>query len=351
MKKATKILTVVVLLTLIFTLQTSNLQAQDIHFSQNYFTPLELNPANAGSEYDIRAGLNYRTQWASVTEPFVTMMASYDMNFKKSKTGFFAGGIHIFNDKAGDSKMNQTQANLAIAYHVYLNEKNTLGAGFQGGYFQRSINMSNLSWGSQYDGLRYDDQIASGESTDLSSVKAIDFSSGINWTYRKGERYMTGNDHMLLITGVSIQHINKPKTEYNDIINDPLYYRWIGHFNGIIGVPNSPISFLPSVVYLHQGSLNEIMVGANFGYKFKEASKYTGNMKGGTIGLGAQYRLKDAFVITSFIEIANYTVGVSYDLNTSDLSSASKSYGAFEVALRYVYPSPFAGSKNNARFR
>ncbi|MBI2281139.1 MAG: PorP/SprF family type IX secretion system membrane protein [Bacteroidetes bacterium] len=328
MKKITKFLIIAVVLTLNFELLTFNCSAQDIHFSQNYFTPLELNPANAGSEYDIRAGLNYRTQWGSVTEPFVTMMAGYDMNFKKSKTGFFAGGIHIFNDKAGDSKMNQTQANLAIAYHVYLNEKNTLGAGFQGGYFQRSIDMSNLTWGSQYDGLRYDNQIASGESTDVSSVKAIDFSSGINWTYRKGERYMTGNDHMLLITGVSIQHINNPKTEYNAIVDDPLYYRWIGHFNGIIGVPNSPISFI-----------------------FKEASKYTGNMKGGSIGLGGQYRLQDAFVITSFVEIANYTLGVSYDLNTSDLSSASKSYGAFEVALRYVYPSPFAGSKNNARFR
>ena len=41
----------------------NNCQAQDIHFSQTYFTPLELNPANAGAEFDLRAGLNYRTRW------------------------------------------------------------------------------------------------------------------------------------------------------------------------------------------------------------------------------------------------------------------------------------------------
>lgn len=345
----------ILLIVLIVNVQliVNNCQAQDIHFSQTYFTPLELNPANAGAEFDLRAGLNYRTQWGSVTEPFVTMMAGYDMNFKSSKpkVGYFAGGINVFNDKAGDSKMNQTQANLAVAYHLYLNDKNTLGAGIQGGYFQRAINMSSLTWGSQYDGQKYDSQIASGESVDVTSVKAIDFSSGLTWTYRKGERYMSGNDQVLLIGGLSLQHINNPKTEYNNIKDDPLYYRWIGHFHGIIGVPNSPISFLPAVVYLHQGSLSEVLVGANFAYKFKEASKYTGNMKGGAIGIGGQYRLKDSFIITSFVELANYTIGVSYDLNTSDLSSASNNFGAFEVALRYVYPSPFGGSKSSARFR
>ena len=101
--------------------------SQDVHFSQTYMTPLELNPANVGTEYDIRGILNYRTQWSSVSsEPFVTMMAGYDMNFNKStqKTGYFAGGIFLFNDKAGDSKMNQTNVNLCIAYHVNLNENN-----------------------------------------------------------------------------------------------------------------------------------------------------------------------------------------------------------------------------------
>ena len=328
--------------------------SQDIHFSQTYMTPLELNPANAGTEFDMRAILNYRTQWSSVSSaPYVTMMAGYDMNFNKSsqKTGYFAGGIFFYNDKAGDSEMSQTNANLCVAYHVNLDDNNTLGLGVQGGYFQRSINYSSLKWGSQYDGYQYDSQLSTGETESDLSVGAPDFSSGLTWTYRKGERYMTGNDQLLLISGVSIQHINKPKTELRAIVDDPLYYRWVGHITGIIGIPNSPMSILPSAVYLYQGSLSEIMLGANIGYRFKEASKYTGNLKGGTIGIGAQYRLKDAFIITSFIEISNYTLGVSYDLNTSDLSNASKSFGAFEVALRYVYPNPFSSGRSSARFK
>ena len=286
-------------------------------------------------------------------EPFATMMAGYDMNFKKSnsKTGFFAGGIFLYSDKAGASKMNQTNINLSLAYHVYLNDHNTLGLGIQGGYFQRSMDFSNLKWGAQYDGYNYDASLATGEASGSKlTTSAPDFASGLTWTYKKGERYMTGNDQVLIVSGVSIQHINKPKTQLQAIVDDPLYYRWVGHTTAIIGIPNSPLSILPAAVYLHQGSLNEIMVGANIAYKFKEASKYTGNLKGGSIGIGAEYRLQDAFILTSFIEISSYTIGLSYDLNTSGLSDASKSFGAFEIALRYVHPSPFSKGRSRSRF-
>ena len=90
---------------------------------------------------------------------------------------------------------------------------------------------------------------------------------------------------------------------------------------------------------------------ASVEFLFKESSKYTGNLKGGTVGIGAEYRMNDAFIITSFLEIANYTIGISYDLNTSSLSNASNSFGAFEVALRYVSPSPFSKGKSRSRFR
>lgn len=342
------------LLFTVFTILGGYLIAQDIHFSQVYMTPMELNPANAGTEYNIRAILNYRTQWSSVTTPYVSMMGSYDMNFKKraSKTGFWAGGIFFYNDKAGDSKLTQNHANLAMAYHVYLNDKSTLGVGAQAGYLQRSTSTDNLQWGSQYDGYAYNPNLSTGENlSGTYVVGAPDFATGLTYTYRNGEKYMTGNNQLLVIAGLSVQHLNKPQYDYQNIVNDPLYYRWVGHVNTMIGIPNSSVSLAPNLVYLHQGSLNEILAGTNFIYKIKESSKYTGNMKGASAGIGVFYRVKDAFVVTGILEIANYTFGVSYDLNTSDLNQASKSYGAFEISLRYAYPNPFGSSKARARFK
>lgn len=342
-----------ILLVITLGLGTFSASGQDIHFSQLNMSQLELNPANAGTEFGLRGTVNYRNQWSSFTDPFISMMASYDMSFKKSSnsTGFFTGGLFVFNDKAGAGQMTQTQANLAVAYHVNLNDEQTLGLGVQGGYFQRSANTDQLTWGSQYDGFAYDPQLSSGESsTGAYAFGVADFAAGLTYTYRNGERYMTGNDQKLLIAGISMQHINQPKYAYQEIINDPLYFRWVGHVYSMIGIPNSSFSIQPSAVYLRQGKLQEIMAGSNFIYKFKDASRYTGNLKGGSFGLGAHYRLKDAVVLASFLEIGNYTFGFSYDLNMSDLNDATSGRGGFEFSLRYVAPNPFGGGKSNARF-
>ncbi len=109
---------------------------QDIHFSQFYMSPLTQNPAMAGANYDMQALVNYKDQWQSVATPYKTMAGSFDMRFNKKnpKKGFLAAGINLYNDRAGDSKMGTMQANLNIAYHVRLNDYNTLGAGLQGGF-------------------------------------------------------------------------------------------------------------------------------------------------------------------------------------------------------------------------
>jgi len=56
-------------------------QAQDIHFSQFYMSPLNLNPALTGvMNSQVRVVGNYRNQWASVlkSNAFSTYSASYD---------------------------------------------------------------------------------------------------------------------------------------------------------------------------------------------------------------------------------------------------------------------------------
>jgi type IX secretion system PorP/SprF family membrane protein len=347
-----KITRLLLAITVILGINTA--KGQDIHFSQFYMTPLKLNPALAGAEYDIRGFMNYRNQWKSVTTPFVTYMASYDMNFanQKNKTGFWAAGISAFSDKAGDSRMVTNQMNLSGAYHVYLNNNSTLGLGVQAGFFQRSVDMTELQWGSQYNGLTYDPSLSTGESASgMENFMKPDFSTGINYSFRKSEHYTTANDQILINTGISIQHANKPGYNYQEVNFDKLHFRWVGHFNALIGIPNTLFSAQPGILFMQQGGNREFLLGSNILYKFKEESKYTGYVKGGTMSLGLFYRNRDAFVITSMMEFANYAIGISYDINSSYLKTESSGRGAFELALRYVLPSPFGNApKSRSRF-
>ena len=324
---------------------------QDIHLTQANMTPLLVNPANAGAEYTMRGILNYRTQWGSISEPYVTMMAAYDMNFKKSsnKTGYFAGGIYAYNDKAGASQMKTTQINLSLAYHINLNEKNTLGLGVQGGYFQRSANINALTWGNQFDGYQYNSTLSTGESPDFNGISfgSTDYTTGLLWTFRNQEKYFSGND-IYLSSGISFHHLSKPDFETQGLTPDELHYRYIWHGNGIIGL-NEKVSVLPYLYYSKQGPINEIMFGSDVLYKFEQERGLL-DEKGMAIGGGLYYRWNDAIIPSLLIQYANYTFGFTYDINTSSLNNATNKNGGFELSLRYVYPNPFGKSRSTSRF-
>ena len=324
-------------------------RSQDIHFSQFWMTPLNLNPAQAGAQYDIRGIVNYKNQWSSVTEPFTTFNGSYDMRLGKKKDKGFSGiGLNFFQDNTGDSKMKTFQVNLNYAYHIMLGEKSTLGGGLYAGYMQRSITYAGLQWMNQYDGKSYNSALSSGEPAAGNSLGLFDCGGGIHYEYGTGEKYITGNDQKNISAGLSVFHINRP--DYSFYGNpEKLEMKTTGYVNANIGIPNSSLSVLPGILYLNQGSASELLVGTMFKYKLKEESKYTGYLKGGAIALGGYYRNKDAYIASMLLEIAQYAIGISYDVNVSGLSSASNGRGGIELSLRFVSPSSFL-YKNMSRF-
>jgi type IX secretion system PorP/SprF family membrane protein len=325
--------------------------AQDIHFSQFYMNPLAQNPAMTGANYDMQAIINFKDQWQSIGTPYRTMAASFDMrlNKKKANAGFFAAGINIFNDKAGDSKMGTTQANLNLAYHVRLGGYHTLGAGLQGGFAQRSISYSALEWGNQYDGAKYNSTMPTGEASGSSAVAYPDFGGGVVWTYNNtaGAVKVDDNHELKANLGVSVFHPHQPKYSFEKTVTEKLYAKIVVHGNAMISLPNSNIALVPGIMYYKQGPAQEIYAGSLIRYALQQNSKYTGVKKGAAFSLGAFYRAKDAVVASFLLEYSNYALGISYDLNTSRLTPASQGRGGIEISLRFVTPSPFgSGAKS-----
>ena len=77
--------------------------------------------------------------------PYSTTMASYDMPLlqRKNKKTYLGVGGFIYSDKASDSHFGTTSGNLSLAAIVPADEQNTLSAGFQAGFLQRSADISN----------------------------------------------------------------------------------------------------------------------------------------------------------------------------------------------------------------
>ena len=255
----------------------SNLNAQDIHFSQFYNSPLTLNPANTGVfPGGMRFIANYKDQWGKVTTPFKTYGFSYDAGIFRQKwtNGYMGAGISLFNDKAGDSKMGLTQLNLSISCLRKLNKANSLAAGIQGGIAQRSVSTSSLEWGNQYNGLYYDSNLSSNEQSITQSFIYQDYSAGILWNYTKSEIYTTANNHLTSNLGISLLHINKPHQTFLGE-SDQLYRKFVVHGGLNVGIKNSNMSFVPSFLTVFQGKSKEITLGTLVKYNLITGSRYT----------------------------------------------------------------------------
>ncbi len=337
-------------ITLLSIISITRLAAQDVHFSQMQFSPLQVNPALAGAEYDMQGVLLYRSQWQSTALPYKTIMASYDMRYipKKAKKGYFGFGLQFFNDKAGQVSMSTSNVGLSVAYHIKVGQSGRLGASLMGALQQNVLDYSAAQWSSQYDGRQWDGNISVNEVLANTNASFFDMHTGIVYVYKKNERYMSGNDQKWFSTGIALYHANKPEITY--INNDKMNSRLMFFARGMFGLGNSDLSLAPAVYYQQQGKASELLVGSYLKYQVNDASRYTGIKQAIAVSPGIFLRTKDAVVAKLLFEWSYFSVGMAYDMNVSSYQAATNSRGGFEIMLRYVSPNPFGGGKNRARF-
>ena len=333
---------------LVGTLSFNSGYAQDIHFSQFYQVPQLVNPSLTGVfNGDFRGIVNYRDQWSN-TAPYKTYSLAVDGGLFKKKLNnkHLGAGLFVFQDVAGDSKLSTTQVSLSLSSVINLNHSHSISAGIQGGFAQRKLDEAGLRWGAQYDDNGYAPDRPTGEAGAFENYSFGDFSMGISWSYDKSSTNISSNDQLEANAGIAIYHLNTPKQGL-DI--DKLHKELVAHAGLNIGLKGSSLALVPSLLYLQQGPLNEISAGGMVRYTIKEESKYTGLMKETAVFLGGYYRLGDAFIPSFMFEVANFAVGVSYDINVSSLTEASNGAGGLELSFRYITPNPFRYGKGEKR--
>ena len=309
---------------------------QDIHFSQFQASPLLLNPANTGftghfkeKHYaDYRVGLNYRNQWSSFINPFVTFSGFFDKMFGKEiiEGGYLGAGLVLFSDQAGTAEFTTQTAMGSVGFHKLLGAENEhlVSIGIQGGISQKGINYDNLRFGNQYESVLFSPDASHGEKFVENSLTQLVINTGLKWQY-------TLQDNLELNAGVSLFNVNQPNESYLDNPENALNNRMMVSA-GAVYQYNDQISILPSILFAGQTKTKEIVVGSFVGYNIKDIPLLKINGL-----LGIFYRTSDAIVIVPAIEYNNYRFGISYDINVSSLRAASKGRGALEFSLVYVF--------------
>jgi type IX secretion system PorP/SprF family membrane protein len=311
---------------------------QDVHFSQFFASPMTVNPASAGAfGGDIRGILNYRNQWASISEPYTTIAASFDAPvLKRMKGGMFGLGLNFYKDDAGLSKFSNVKYSLALAYHLDLNgEKNHfISVGFQAGAIQRSINYNNLTFDDQWNGVTFDNEIPTLDQFGGNAVNALDMATGIHW-------YYSPTVFTKYFAGVSLYHLNAPNVSFNEA-DDPMLRKFTIHAGAEIGrgsvtsaVDAGGFSVLPNFIYSFQGPNRYFNLGAEAKFRLQNASKFTNYHNEMSMSIGPYMRFGDAFYAVMRFNWMGFSLGVSYDINISDLTAASSGNGGYELMIGY----------------
>lgn len=305
------------------------LQAQDIHFSQFFEAPLLRNPALAGIfSGDIRLQSVYRSQWNTVTDAYLT--ASLNGEYKKpigNGDDFLTLGGQIIYDKAGTIALTSTHAMPVINYHKSLSaDRNSyVSLGFMGGVVQRRFDQSKMTTNSQYNGTSFDPNAGTGENFNKPSYTYFDASVGLSFNTQLGE-----NENNNIFLGASYQHFNKAsKISFYGNTAIEMIPKWTGSI-GLRMNMNDYSFFTFHGDYSKQGTYQETIAGIMYSYKVDDLDDPKYIVHG-----GAFFRWKDALVPVAKLDFKPFALSVSYDVNVSQLKSASNGRGGLEMALSY----------------
>jgi len=178
-----KIYIKILILSIVISVSFLKLQAQDIHFSQFYASPLSVSPAFTGNyKGDWRFMNNYRSQWGAITIPYRTISIGYDQNFYFYSEKF-SGGIYLVNDQSGHASLAVNKIFLSAAYHKTINYHN-LHVGIQPGFVLKSYGMDEITFPDQWDrntGV-HNNSLPNNENTLDQNLSYFDMNLGFGWS-------------------------------------------------------------------------------------------------------------------------------------------------------------------------
>jgi len=300
--------------------------AQDIHFSQPYASPVNFNPAYTGFfNGNWRFSNNYRTQWSAIGEPYNTISMGFDKPFKMPKSDMGLGVLFV-NDRSGSSHLNINKMYLAFNHIRTINEIHQLGFALQAGYIVKSFDLGNITLPSQFNSVsgEFDASMPNNLDQWAENIYYGDINFGAIYNGDFGKYSPTG--------GISLFHLNMPKYSFlREDNNMPM--RIVMHGSVAIDLHDSYYTET-YLIYMHQKMAGNMFLGGNLYLKMPEGNLLQ-QMHAG-IFTRTSFNNIDAMIFSMGMDLYDFRIGFSYDVNISPLINATNMRGAFEITLTYT---------------
>lgn len=328
----------IITLTIVISLPL-NLLAQNPYFSQYYAAPLYLNPALAGANREIDLGVNYRSQWNSDDAPYELSQFSFIypimINYGARLKHLGGVGFTAFRDVAGEGAIFKTTGlNIGGSYRISLNKSHTILTGLQAGIVQKSVDLSRLRWGSQYDEfIGFDDRLAPSIGDINEQAIFPTFEAGLFWHYALEVPSYVTSGSWAVFSGFSVANLNQPD---ESLLRDgtsklPMLFKLHG---GVEYRASRSFKVSPSFLLMRQNHNKQYNIGSYFTYTII-SDPYSRQPKTFNLQAGVWRRIKDSYTFMIGGSGRNLSAGFSYDMNTTSMRMSNLGKSAYEISLRY----------------
>ncbi len=312
---------IIIIVSGILFLSASAVSGQDLAFSQYYANPVYLNPALAGNKVCPRVTLNYRNQFPSLGNHYVSYSAGADMYVDA-----ISGGLAVQATADMSGPLATFSGSAVYSYRLKISDKITMNAAMQAGYIQYRLNWEKLI---------FEDMIVPGTGEVIpanttetpppnQSIGDVDFTTG----------FVVGYNERLYI-GAAVHHLTMPDMAFYTDNNSRLDMRITVHAGalfdlqqGLEGSENERFSLSPNIVYMQQGNFHQLNSGvyANF-YPFVSG-----------VWLRHNFENPDALIVLLGFQQPEFKIGYSFDFTLSKLGLPAG--GAHEVSFVWLLPCP-----------
>lgn len=308
----------------------SMLNAQDIHLTQYYFSPLNYNPSYTGRfDGDYRIVGNYRSQWGAImSNQFTTSAVSYDQNFEFFNRKWSLGAVFL-HDNSGVAFLTQNKLLLSFA-HNFNWKGNLVSLGIQSGLLHKGVNLRKLTYPDQYNNVTggFDNSMPTNQIFNRNNSYLPDVNLGATWGRKLSDKFFPE-------IGGAWMHLTQPKETFLGDTDSKLQIRSIYDvkLNYFI---NPKWTITPTLLWMNQNKASEMLFGAMAKHYLNPNKVELTEIFGAVSFRDGFNRNYDAFALIFGGKIKEFQVGISYDFNISPLSSITHYRGAFELSIIYI---------------
>jgi type IX secretion system PorP/SprF family membrane protein len=335
------------ILTFIFLFSFVATKAQDFAFSQFYEMPMLRNPALSGIfNGDIHISTAYRNQWGSISVPYVTsaLGMEYKLPAGLQSNSYVTLGLQLAYDQAGDLALKRTQVLPVATYHQSLsaNSDTYLSGSIMAGKVMSRFDPSKAMTDDQFVNGAYSPSNVSSQFFSNTSSSYTDLSCGLVLSSTFGEE-----SHYYI--GAALFHVNSPRTNYFPGGTDVALAPKIVLNAGL----STPVSERDQVIayvdYYSQAGNKQLFGGLLYESTLRafETEDDNDNIK---VSAGMFYRWNDALIPAIKLQMRKLMIGASYDINVSQLRTASQLRGGLEFTLSFLgFLNQNSSSRNRVR--